>query len=370
MKVTDVRIEVIRHEVPALNVPIGQHSTGGEVERGVLRVFTDAGIEGNCFIGAWIPAQPHFGPILDVIKPELVGRDSSEREWLWRRMQFLATRFRLNETAWAPVDIALWDIAGKAAGLPVFKLLGVERYEVPAYASYYHKYATPQEYVTEGEGALTDGFRAYKIHPGLLGTRDVVEMVSAVRNAVGEDISLMLDPDCSYDFRRALEVGLALDDNHFYWYEDPVRHHDLDSIAELSRRLHTPLSMSDQSSAQLFDSAHYIRQQALRIVRGTALKLGITGLRKLCSLAEGFGLNCEIGTAGNGLLNAANLHVMLSIGNCDFYEHLMPVEQQNFGLSAYPMPDQAGLMHAPKDPGLGFELDWDWIDHHKIASLS
>ena len=89
MKVTDVRIEVIRHEVPALNVPIGQHSTGGEVERGVLRVFTDAGIEGNCFIGAWIPAQPHFGPILDVIKPELVGGDSSEREWLWRRMQFL-----------------------------------------------------------------------------------------------------------------------------------------------------------------------------------------------------------------------------------------------------------------------------------------
>ena len=155
-----------------------------------------------------------------------------------------------------------------------------------------------------------------------------------MREAAGEDVSLMLDPNCGYDFRQALAVGLALDDNHFHWFEDPVRHHDIDSIAELSRRLRTPLSMTDQSPTQLFDSARYMRHQALRIVRGTALRLGITGLKKLCSAAESHGLNCEIGTAGNGLLNAANLHVMLSVNNCDFYEYLMPIERQHFGLTA------------------------------------
>ena len=369
MKITDIQIDVIKHELAPLTVQTGIEP-GRTVERGVLRVFTDEGIEGNCFIGAWIPAEPHFRPILDVIKPELVGREPFEREWLWTRLQFLATCFRLSETSWAPVDVALWDIAGKAAGLPVFKLLGAQRNEIPAYASYPAAYDTPDGFVSEAKDTLAQGFRAYKIHPGRLQTHDAATMVGAVREAVGDDVSLMLDPNCGYEFRQALAVGLALDDNHFHWFEDPIRHHDIDSIAELSRRLRTPLSMTDQSPTQLFDSARYMRHQALRIVRGTALRLGITGLKKLCSAAESHGLNCEIGTAGNGLLNAANLHVMLSVNNCDFYEYLMPIERQHFGLTAYPTPDEHGVIHAPDGPGLGYELDWDWIEHHKVASLS
>ena len=368
VKVSDIRIDVVRRELPALSLQGGiEHAR--PVEQGVLRVFTDEGIEGNCLIGAWIPAEPHFRPILDAIKPELMGREPFEREWLWNRMHFLATRFRLSETSWAPVDVALWDIAGKAAGLPVFKLLGAQRNEVPAYAAYPAAYDDVDGFVGEAQETLAGGFRAYKIHPGRLGPREVRAMAGAVRELVGDAFPLMLDPDCGYDFRRALDVGLALDDCRFHWYEDPVRHHDIDAIAELSRRLRTPLSMTDQSKAQLFDSARYIRRQALRIVRGTALRLGITGLKRLCSMAESFGLNCEIGTAGNGLLNAANLHVMLSVRNCDFYEHLMPVERQQFALCSYPGPDREGMVRAPKAPGLGFELDSDWIAHHKVTTL-
>jgi len=368
MKVSDLRIDVVRRELPAMALQ-GGDQPARPIEQGVLRVFTDDGIEGNCLIGAWIPAEPHFRAILDVVKPELVGRDAFEREWLWKRMQFLATRFLLSETSWAPVDIALWDIAGKAAGLPVFKLLGAQRHEVPAYAAYPAAYDSVDGFVSEARETFAREFRAYKIHPGRLEPRDVAAMARKVRDLAGDGFPLMLDADCGYDFRSALEVGLALDDNRFHWYEDPVRHHDIDAIAELSRRLRTPLSMTDQSEAQLFESVHYIRRQALRIVRGTALRLGITGLRKLCSLAEGFGLHCEIGTAGNGLLNAANLHVMLSVNNCDFYEHLMPVERQNFALRSYPGPDPEGMVRAPAGPGLGFELDPAWIEHHKVASL-
>ena len=368
MKVTDIRIDVVRREFPALALQDGLQPAH-PIEQGVLRVFTDDGLEGNCLIGAWIPAEPLFRPILDVIKPELVGREPFEREWLWDRMQFLATCFRLNETSWAPVDVALWDLAGKAAGLPVFKLLGAQRYEVPAYAAYPAAYDSVDGFLGEARETLARGFRAYKIHPGHLASHDVAALAGAVRDLAGEGFPLMLDPNCGYDFRRALAVGLALDEHRFHWYEDPVRHHDLDAIAELSRRLRTPLSMTDQSEAQLFDSARYIRRRALRIVRGSALRLGITGLKKLCSLAESYGLHCEIGTAGNGLLNAANLHVMLSVRNCDFYEHILPVEQQNFALRDYPAPDERGVVHAPLAPGLGFELDPDWIAHHKVASL-
>ena len=66
---------------------------------------------------------------------------------------------------------------------------------------------------------------------------------------------------------------------------------------------------------------------------------------------------------------SADLHVMLSIGNCDFYEHLMPVEPQHFGMTSYPTPDERGMMCAPERPGLGFDPDWDWIEHHKVTTL-
>ena len=371
MKITDIRIDVINYELPALDSALLPTHATPEVKRGVLRVFTDAGIEGNCFIGAfWFSAEPQFSEILKVIKPELIGREPFDREWLWDRLQFLTTRLSLWETSWAPVDVALWDIAGKFAGLPIYKLLGAKREEVPAYASYYFTHPCSQGYVGEGEQAVSQGFSAYKIHPGKLNEKETIKTVAAVRNSLGDHISLMFDPNCGYDFRRALCVGGALDDHRYHWFEDPVRHNDLNAISELSRRLRTPISMTDQSAAQFFDSADYIRQQAVRIVRGTALRLGITGLWKLCALAEGFGLNCEIGTAGNALLNAANLHVAHSVRNCDYYEHLMPVAQHDFGLTSYPSPDERGRIRAPDFPGLGFQLDWDWIKHHKVATLS
>ena len=229
-------------------------------------------------------------------------------------MQFLASRLRLSEASWAPVDVALWDIAGKAAGLPVYKLLGAQRNRIPVYASYLATYDSVDGFVDEAKETLERGFRAYKIHPGRLGPRDVAEMVCRVRELAGADVSSHARPQLR--LRLSLRAGSGTcpwTTTASHWYEDPVRHHDIDAIAELSRRLRTPLSMADQSEAQLFDSARYIRRQALRIVRGTALRLGITGLRKLCSLAESYGLQCEIGTAGNALLNAANLHVMLSV---------------------------------------------------------
>ena len=106
-----------------------------------------------------------------------------------------------------------------------------------------------------------------------------------------------------------------------------------------------------------------------RILRGTALKLGVTGLRKLCAPAESFGLNCEIGVAGNPLLSAANLHVLLSVGNCDYFEYLYPQETERFGLTSYIEPDARGVIAAPERSGLGFELDEDWIAAHKVATL-
>ena len=244
----------------------------------MLRVLTDEDVEGNAFVGNFRQGGGRlFEPILSVLKPELVGRDPADREWLWSRLPLLRGRRGLSMEAWAPVDVALWDIAGKAAGVPIYHLLGVRRHEIEVYATYPPRHDTPDGYVEEAEEVISRGFRAYKIHPGVMPTRDVTEMVGRVRDSVGFDVRLMLDPNGGYGFRKALEIGRALDDFDFYWYEDPIPWHEYDAIAELSRRLDVPLCMSDQPELQFADGA----------------RLGITGITQEALLAGG-GLRAEL----------------------------------------------------------------------------
>ncbi len=370
MKIIDVRIDVIKRDLPDIGLDSDLGRFFGEVEQGVLRIFTDEGIEGNCFVGEFRNGSNSLNKsIIEVLKPELIGRDPSEREYLWSRLRILSARKGLRMNAWAPVDVALWDIAGKAADVPIYKLLGAQRYEIEPYATYPPRHNDFQGYVEEATEIISEGFRAYKIHPGALSTKDTREMVSKVRDHVGGEIELMLDPNCGYDFRKAYEVGKSLDDNAFYWYEDPIPYYS-DSISELSNKLSVPICMSDQSDNQFFYGARMVRDRSNRILRGTASKLGITGLKKLCSMAEAFGYNCEIGTAGNSLLNAANLHVIFSITNCDYFEWWKPLEAHVFGLEENITRGESGLIKAPVSPGLGFKIDWDYINLKKIGTLS
>jgi len=370
MRITEITIDVIRREVETTGLQSDLGRFGGAVEQGLLRVLTDDGIEGNSFLGEFRRGGRHlFDAVLEIIKPELLGADSAGRERLWHRLRILEQRRGATHTVWAPVDVALWDIAGKAAGLPVHALLGTHRREVPVYATYPPRHETLDGYVREAEEIKSQGFTAYKIHPGVMDTRNVIDMVSAVRKTVGDEMTLMLDPNNGYDFRKALEIGRALDDNGFYWFEDPVPWNDFDTIAELSRRLRTPLCMSDAPGFLFREAAHYVRLGAPRLIRGTARKLGITALKKLCSLAEGFGQNCEIGTAGNSLLNAANLHVECSVPNCDYHEWWMPAAAHQFGVVEDIARNDRGMLDAPSRPGIGLELDLDWLKRHTVATL-
>ena len=113
-----------------------------------------------------------------------------------------------------------------------------------------------------------------------------------------------------------------------------------------------------------------VRRQAAELIRGTARKMGITGRRKLCAMLEAFGLNCEIGMGGNALMNVANLRVMLSISNCAYYEYWMPLGIHEWGVTRFLRPNERGAMEAPGAPGLGLELDGDWITAHRVAVLT
>jgi len=371
MKITRITVDVVEREVPEVRLHDDRGSIGGTVTNGVLRIHTDHGIEGHCTIGDRDgSANALFVRIMQDLAPHVVGMDVGERELLWSRLGSIGGHGARVNLALSCIDVAMWDLAGKAADQPIHRLLGTARYTTPVYATYPPRHAAASGFVEDGLELRSRGFGAYKIHPGSMGTRETGSMVTAVRKAVGDEMVLMLDPNGGYDLRKALEVGRALDDNGFFWFEDPVPWNDFDSIMELSSRLSTPLNMSDAEAFLFREAAHYVRLGYPRLIRGTTRKLGITGLKKLCGLLEGFGMNCEIGLAGNSLLNAANLHVIMSVSNCDFFEYWMPLAAHQWGLQEEINLNGDGVLDAPTGPGLGFELDEDWIAAHRVAVLA
>lgn len=370
MKITAVKIDIIEFEMPLVKINDARGSMGGKITAGVLRILTDEGIEGNSHIGdRGGGGRSTIDAVWRVFKDRLVGMDIANRERLWSDIPNIAGHGLSVHALWSHVDVAMWDAAGKAAGMAVYEMLGCAKRETEVYATYPPRHSTVDGYIAEAAELAADGFRAYKIHPGVMPADDVVKMIKAVRREVGDSMKLMLDPNHGYDFRSALQIGHALDDADFYWFEDPVPWDDFRSIRALSDNLQTPLNMSDSAPFLFHDAARSLEQGWPRLIRGTTRKIGITGLKKQCSMAEGFGVNCEIGTAGNSLMNAANLNVIMSVLNCDFYEYWMPLEAQQFGLTDEILVNKDMRLSAPNGHGLGFSLDEDFIAKHRVCVL-
>jgi len=267
------------------------------------------------------------------------------------------------------MDIALWDIAGKAADMPIHQLIGSYRLSVPAYASS-QVHESAAAYVEQVGQFKSAGWSAYKIHPPQ-NWREDIKVCKAVRRAAGDDYTLMLDSVWSYDYEVALRVGRAIEDLGFYWYEDPLADQDIYNCIKLREKLDIPLMATEYPQAGLDSYAPWILQRATDFLRGdVAVKGGITTLIKTAHLAEAFHLKYEVHHGGNSLNNVANLHVIMAIRNCEFFEVLLPDGAQKYGLAQDITVDAKGLVHTPTGPGLGAAIDFDLVDRKKVATLS
>jgi L-alanine-DL-glutamate epimerase-like enolase superfamily enzyme len=226
-----------------------------------------------------------------------------------------------------------------------------------------------KEYVDAVTGYRESGFTACKLHVPCIPSEDM-EICRAVRKAVGEDMLLMLDPVGCYDREQALIVGRELEELNFSWYEEPISDSDMYGLIQLCKSLDIPIATLEVLPGTLYTKAQYIAREAVDIVRSDVMyNGGLTPLKKTASLCEAFGLKCEIHANSNPLMNAANLHVICSIKNCDFYEIIMAEELMEFGVKDGIEIDNAGYAHVPKGPGLGLEVDWKYIDAHTIATF-
>ena len=362
--------------VPWEVTPGGFSSTNvvsGKSELGVLRLTTEEGVEGNAFVGSGSQDQPRLDASLarsiGYLQDILVGADAMRREHLWHRLAEMAGRrgARMHASLAMAADVALWDAAGKSLGAPIYQLLGGFREKVPAYASGPY-YSDAESYTEEAATYQQKGFSAYKIHPGERPARQAAELCRRVRETVGPEMGLMLDWGSGPgDYHEALQMGRTLEELDFLWFEDPVPFWQLENLVELTRRLDVPIALHDYVQPLTNPLVNYITAGAGKILRSDTAKEGITGLRKLAALCEHHGLKLEPHHGANSLMNVADLHVILSVRNCDFYEHIVPEEWHQFGLVDEVKVDEDGYVHAPSAPGLGMEIDWPMIEGRQLA---
>jgi len=372
VRITDVRIVLHDRHAPNLAV-FGVKD--GFLPMAALRVLTDEGIEGNNLLSFPGPGPVSIAnEIVTFLKPLLVGEDPLDIGRHWRRMSSLS--HFVSPIAVGTVDVALWDIAGKAAGLPVHRLLGTCRDRIPAYFSSGH-HATAADYGDEAAYWRDQGWRGYKLHPPRAPWVDGpvppvsfdIEACAAVRAAVGPDMTLMLDSSWSYSYADALRVGLAIEELDFAWYEDPLPPHDMHGCQQLRRQLRIPLLATETTLGGLHTLAPWITTGATDFLRGdVVIKGGITGLMKIAHLAEAYGMNCEIHDGYNAMNNVANLNVAMAIDNCDWFEVLAfnrsgdhSLEHLSYGLEQPLVIDADGDLAAPTRAGLGIGLDWELI---------
>ncbi len=353
--------------IPATKYHAASRAQSGSSALGLLTIRTDSGLEGHAFLGSAMHTAANDGPgLIRYLKPVIMGQDPLDRErlnaalWPWSRLVSVRTI--------GAVDVALWDLAGKAAGMPIHRLLGTSRASLPAYASS-AVLPSAQAYIEEAKSFRERGWRAYKIHPPQNPTEDI-KVCAAVRAAMGDDFTLMLDSTWAYDYTEAVRVGRAVEEMGYLWYEDPLHDQDITSYVKLRQKLDIPIMATEYPLAGLESYAPWIMLQATDYLRGdVAVKGGITTLVKTAHLAEAFRMKYEVHHGGNSLNNVANLHVCMAIRNTSMFEVLLPDGAHKYGLVNDITVDADGLVHAPTAPGLGYEIDHALIAAKTIAVL-
>ena len=293
----------------------------------------------------------------------LVGTDVRDTEAAWQRMASAGDWVGpggLLHYAIAPLDIALWDAAGKTLGQPVYRLLGGSRDRLPAYASDGFWYSLSLDgLAASARKAKAEGFRAVKLRVGHEAHPEAeVARVRAVQAAAGPDIEVMVDATETWSLDRAIRTGRALRDAGIVWLEDPIPHTDVQGMARISRTLDVPIATGEH----LYQLSDFVR---LLEARATSIALidlgrigGITPWRHVASLAHAFGV-----PVGGHVLPEIHIHLLCAAPNGYRVEY---VPRSARLLRTMPALTD-GAMIAPSAPGFGLELDRDAVRRFTVT---
>ena len=344
MKITNVSTAVIQGNFPWV----------------LVKVETDGGVAGlgEAYWGAGVAELVHKA------KPLLIGEDPVNInrlvEVMIRCLSGEGSQAGATVTAISGIEIALWDLLGKALGAPVCALLGgAIRPRLPAYASLL-RYDAPGDVARACRHFASQGFRMLKLH------QTDVESVRAAREAVGPDVDLMLDANCPWSPEDAIAMARALAPHRLFWLEEPVwPPEDYAGLARVAAATETPIALGENEST-LFGFREIVERRAADILQPSITKVGgISEFRKIAALAQA--VNVPIAPHsfyfGPGL--AATLHVAASFGGSLPVE--FPTGELETPFLARPIEAHDGWVEVPQGPGLGVEVNEDAIRRYPYA---
>jgi L-alanine-DL-glutamate epimerase-like enolase superfamily enzyme len=361
MIISEIDIRACRSSTPAFAASEMRFSTIREMGFLVITMKTADGLSASSFGFAATSARAAGRIAADALRPFFLGKNALYREKHWHDYR-MADRWwnHVPIYSYGPFDICCWLLGALAANQPLYKYLGAYRDSVPIYASSL-VLAKPEDYAKQAIEIKEKGWAAYKLHPPGEDKLDL-EAYRLTREAVGDDFRLMADPVASHSYTTALRMGRELEKLNYYWFEEPVYDVDLKSLSKLAADLDIPICGTEVIVGSHYITAQCIAQGCVDIVRSdVSWKGGITAVLKTAHLAESFGMNCEIHTAILHPLELVNLHCCAAIKNCEFFEILLPTEYFDFGLKES-LRIESGQAILPQAPGLGIDLDWDFID--------
>jgi len=389
MKITDIR--TIPLAFGAANPVMSAGGINAARNALLVEIETDTGLiglgEAGCAGGPLISTET---VIQRELRPMLLGEDPRMIEALWQKM-FVRTRQHgrrgLVMHAISGIDIALWDLAGKATGQPLYRLLGgfTDRVEVYASGGFYQRGKDTAALADEAARYVAQGFRAMKMKVGrtrLIGSKlrsltadaeicqvtvaEDLARVAAVRRALGPEPRLMLDANCAWSPAAAIAMGKAFEPYDIFWIEEPVATDDIDGSAEVARAL--PMAIAGYETEHgLYGYRELITRRAVDIAQPDLVwSGGFSECRRIAALAHAHNMMVAPHSFSSAVLLAASLHFVAAIPNG------LPVE---FDQTEHPLRDELlrerittdghGMVRLSDAPGLGIALDPATVDRFR-----
>jgi L-rhamnonate dehydratase len=373
LKITDVEAIILRQ--PALNDGIAD----GSQDDLVIKVTTDEGIVGVGEVDSAPEAvqalvrRRSSHAIAGSLHDLLVGEDPRDVERLWQKMYrglIYIGRRGIALHALSGIDIALWDIKGKAEGKPVHELLGgAKRESVRAYASMLMP-DTPEETAERVAALCDDGFTAVKLGWGILGQdpKHDVKLAAAAKDAAG-DCEIMIDAGLGYvaDAKTATEVARELEQLGIFWLEEPFEPDEYEAYAELADGVDIRIAAGEQDTTvwgfrELIDRGH------VDLVQPDVTRCGgITELLRIAELARGRGVETVPHAWKSGIIKAASLQCNAVLPDALFQEYCISDTPINQTLTRERLPLEAGgVVRIPTAPGIGVTLDDEVVERYRV----
>jgi L-alanine-DL-glutamate epimerase-like enolase superfamily enzyme len=330
----------------------------------VVHVDTDAGHRGLGFAYSLGGGGRAFKVTVDDdLAPLLTGEDPLDHERLagkvYWRLQGIGRR-GLVAQAYSAVDLALWDIKGKAAGLPLYKLLGGARESTPAYvADTGWLWMSPSEIIEASKPLLSQGMMGVKVRVGSDPEQDA-DRLSEIREALGDDVWLAVDANQRYDYGTALAMGRFFEDEiGADWFEEPISCEDVEGHARLADRLEVPIALGESLFGR-DEVMRYLERGAVDVLQPDLTRVGgLTAWLKVAALAEAYHRSVV-----PHLLPEVSVHLACGLPG------VQAVEYMPWLAPAFTEPPALvnGQLMPPKRPGLGLEIDPDAVEKYAVSA--